>query len=57
MKARSWRIIRVGLKIQLKIGQNCQKVASKWPKYLKNDFQFTLFMRSYISREKCDLVY
>ena len=57
MKARSWSIVRVGLKIQLKIGKNCQKVASKWPKSLLNDFQFSFIIRAYISREKCDLVY
>jgi hypothetical protein len=41
MKARSWSIVQVGLKIQLKIGKNCRKVASKWPKSFLNDFQFS----------------
>ena len=60
MKARSWSIVRVGLKIQLKIGKNCQKlpkIASKWPKSFLNDFQFSFIIRAYISREKSDLVY
>ena len=57
MKARSWPIDCVERKIRLKIGKNGQKVASKWPEFFLNNFQFSFIMRAYISQEKCDIVY
>ena len=57
MKARKWPMDSVERKIRQKIGKNGQKVASKWPQIFFKNFQISLIMRAYITREKCDLVY